>query len=225
MNLELGINIAGKEWIIPDTIINLWIVVILLSVFALIVNKKIKKARVEDVPSNFLNIVELLVESVDGLVESTMGSHNMRFAPYIFTLTLLLVVSNLFGLTGLKPPTSDYSVTLALALVTFVLTQYWAWKNGGGIIGYIKGYGEPMALLAPLNIIGELSNPISLSFRLFGNIMSGGIIMALVYAAAGYVAPVIAVPLHAYFDLFAGVLQTFIFIMLSMIFIGGAEEV
>lgn len=224
MNLELGIKIAGKELIIPDSIVNLWIIVLLLTVFALIVNKKIKKSKDNEAPSSFLNVIELLVESVDGLVESTMGSHNMRFSPYIFTLIVFLVVANLFGLTGLTPPTSDYSVTLALALITFALTQYWAWKNGGGLIGYIKGYGEPMPLLAPLNVIGELSNPISLSFRLFGNIMSGGIIMGLVYGAAGYVAPFIAAPLHIYFDLFAGALQAFIFIMLSMIFIGGAEE-
>lgn len=225
MNLELGIKIAGREWIIPETIVNLWVIVILLSMFAFIVNKKIKKAKADDVPSNFLNILEILVESVDGLVESTMGSQNMRFAPYMFTLIVFLVVANLFGLTGLKPPTSDYSVTLALALITFFLTQYWSWKNGGGIIGYIKGFGEPVALLAPLNVIGELSNPISLSFRLFGNIMSGGIIMTLVYSAAGYFAPIIAAPLHVYFDLFAGLLQAFIFVMLTMIFVGGAEEV
>ncbi len=222
--MELGITIGGKEWIIPDSIINLWFIVILLSIFAFIVNKKIKEAEADETPSNFLNVVELLVESVDGLVESTMGPQNMRFAPYIFTLAILLGVSNLFGLTGLTPPTSDYSVTLAFALVTFALTQYWAWKNGGGIIGYIKGYGEPMALLAPLNVIGELSNPISLSFRLFGNIMSGGIIMTLVYGAAGYFAPFVAAPLHVYFDLFAGILQAFIFIMLSMIFIEGRQE-
>lgn len=225
MNLELGIKIAGREWIIPETIVNLWVIVILLSMFAFIVNKKIKKAKADDVPSNFLNILEILVESVDGLVESTMGSQNMRFAPYMFTLIVFLVVANLFGLTGLKPPTSDYSVTLALALITFFLTQYWSWKNGGGIIGYIKGFGDPVALLAPLNVIGELSNPISLSFRLFGNIMSGGIIMTLVYSAAGYFAPIIAAPLHVYFDLFAGLLQAFIFVMLTMIFVGGAEEV
>jgi len=81
-----------------------------------------------------------------------------------------------------------------------------------------------MAFLTPLNVIGELANPISLSFRLFGNIMSGGIIMGLLYQALGYFAPIIAVPLHAYFDVFSGLLQTFIFIMLSMIFIGGRAE-
>lgn len=221
--LELLIRIAGREIIVPDTIVNVWIVVILLILFAFVVNSKIKKANAKEIPSNFLNIVELLVEASEGLVKTTMGPQNMSFSPYILTLIVFLLVANLFGLLGFSPPTSDYSVTFSLALITFVLTQYWKFKNSGNLFSYLKGYTEPMALLTPLNIIGDLANPISLSFRLFGNVMSGGIIMALIYEGAGFVAPVIAAPLHAYFDVFSGVLQTFIFTMLSMIFIGGRE--
>lgn len=225
ISLEILIKFAGGEILIPDTIVNMWFVAIVLVIFAFIVNNKIKKAKANEVPSNFLNVVELLIESVDNLVGSTMGKQNIkRFGPYILTLALFLAVANLLGLVGLTPPTSDYSVTLALALVTFVLTQFWTFKNNGGIGGYLKSFGDPMPLLAPLNIIGELANPVSLSFRLFGNIMSGGIILALLYQALGYFAPVVALPLHAYFDIFSGLLQTFIFIMLSMIFIEGATE-
>ncbi len=221
--MELLIRIAGREIIVPDTIVNVWIVVILLIIFAFVVNNKIKKANVDEIPSNFLNVVELLVEAAEGLVKTTMGPQNINFAPYFLTIIVFLLVANLFGLLGFSPPTSDYSVTFSLALITFVLTQYWKFRNSNGLFGYLKGFTEPMVLLTPLNIIGELANPISLSFRLFGNIMSGGIIMALIYQAAGLVAPVIAAPLHAYFDVFSGVLQTFIFTMLSMIFIGGRE--
>lgn len=222
--LELLLKIFGREIIIPDTIVNMWIVTILLIIFAFIVNNKIKKARTDEVPSNFLNVVELIVESIENLVKSTMGTQNIKFVPYILTLALFLAVANLFGLLGFTPPTSDYSVTFSLALITFVLTQYWSFRNNGGFLGYLKGFTEPMAFLTPLNVIGELANPVSLSFRLFGNIMSGGIIMGLLYQALGYFAPIIAVPLHAYFDVFSGLLQTFIFIMLSMIFIGGRAE-
>lgn len=223
--LELLIRIAGREIIVPDTIVNMWVVTILLIIFALVVNSKVKKAKAGEAPSNFLNVVEMLVESIEGLVNSTMGEQNTkRFSPYILTLACFLAVANLFGLLGFSPPTSDYSVTLSLALVTFVLTQYWSFKNAGGFFKYLKGFTEPMVFLTPLNVIGELANPISLSFRLFGNVMSGGIIMALLYQALGYFAPIIATPLHAYFDVFSGLLQTFIFIMLSMIFIGGAAE-
>lgn len=222
--MELMFKIAGREIIVPDTIVNMWIITIILTIIALIVNDKIKKARSDEVPSNFLNLVEIVVESVENLVKSTMGPQNMRFGPYIFTLAVFLAVANLFGLLGFTPPTSDYSVTLSLALVTFVLTQYWSFKNAGGFFGYLKGFTQPMAFLTPLNVIGELANPVSLSFRLFGNIMSGGIILGLIYQAAGLFAPVLAAPLHAYFDVFSGLLQTFIFIMLTMIFVGGVAE-
>ena len=222
--MELLIRIAGKNIIVPDTIVNTWVVTVLLIIFALVVNKKIKKANIDEAPSNFLNVIEALVDVVEGLVKDTMGPQNMKFAPYILTLMCFLVVANLFGLLGFSPPTSDFSVTFSLALITFALTQYWSFKNAGGLLGYLKGFTEPMFFLTPLNVIGELANPISLSFRLFGNIMSGGIIMALLYSALGYIAPLITPPLHAYFDVFSGVLQTFIFVMLSMIFIGGAAE-
>lgn len=223
--MELLIKIAGNEFIITDTIVNMWIITIVLIGFAVFANSKLKKAKSDEVPSNFLNIVEIIVEATDGLVETNMGKHNVkRFGPYIFTLAIFLAVANLSGLLGISPPTSDYSVTLSLALITFVLTQYWSFKNAGGLGGYLKGYTEPMAFLTPLNVIGELANPISLSFRLFGNIMSGGIIMALLYGALGYFAPIVTPLLHAYFDVFSGLLQTFIFLMLTMIFVGGMEE-
>lgn len=220
MKIEFTLNVFGRSILIPDTIVNVYLVVILLLIFAAIVNKKVKEAGADEKPSNFLNVIELAVEAVQNLVKQTMGAKHLRFAPYIFTLMAFLLFANLFGLIGFTPPTSDYSVTLTLALITFTLTQFYGLKTNG-FLGYLKGFTEPMAFLTPLNIIGELANPISLSFRLFGNILSGVIIMGLLYQALGLIAPIITPPLHAYFDLFSGVLQTFIFSMLTMIFIGG----
>lgn len=220
MKIEFVFNLFGRTIHIPDTIVNVYLVVIILLALALLVNRKIRQARADERPSNFLNVIELAVESVETLVKQTMGAKHIEFVPYVFTLMAFLLFANLFGLLGFSPPTSDYSVTLTLALITFTLTQFFGLKNNG-ILGYLKGFTEPMVFLTPLNIIGELANPISLSFRLFGNILSGVIIMGLVYQAVGFLAPLIAPPLHAYFDLFSGVLQTFIFSMLTMIFIGG----
>lgn len=221
MKIEMALKLFGKELFIPDTIVNVWIVSIIIIILALVVNKKIKDADVNEKPTGFLNVIEILIEAVDGLVKSTMGEKNMSFAPYILTLVLFLAFSNLFGLVTFTPPTSDYSVTLTLALMTFFLTQFHKFKSAG-FLGYFKSYTEPMAFLTPLNILGELANPISLSFRLFGNILSGVIIMGLLYTALGYFAPLLTPWLHAYFDIFSGVLQTFIFSMLTMIFIGDA---
>lgn len=197
--MEITLQLFGNEYVIAETIVNTWIIVILLSIFAIYVNRKIKKARVNEKPSKFLNFIELLVEGVESLVETTMGRDKLGFAPYIGTLALYLVVANLFGLIGLKPPTSDYNVTFALAIITFVLTQYYGLKSKG-LGGYIKGFFEPFWPLFPLNVIGELANPVSLSFRLFGNILSGVIIMFLLYQALGAFSIIVAPVFHAYFD-------------------------
>lgn len=222
--MELSLTIGGREILIHDTIFNLWLVIIFLSILSFIVNKKIKEADVREKPTGFLNVIEILVESIHNLVENTMGRKNIKFAPYIFTIMVFLGLANLLGLIGLTPPTSDYSVTFSLAIITFIITQIMTFKTQKGVGGYLKSFAEPFVLLTPLNVIGELANPISLSFRLFGNIMSGGIIMTLLYNALGYFAPLVTPVLHGYFDMFSGLLQTFIFGMLTMIFISGATE-
>lgn len=221
--MEFIVKIGNWEIFIPETITSLFVVIILLTIFSLYVNSKVKKAEADGVPSNFLNVIEMAVEAIDGLVESTMGPNNMKFAPFIFSLMIFISTANLVGLIGLTPPTSDLSVTLTLALNTFFMVQIISIKTNGGL-GYIKTFLEPYVLLSPLNIIGELANPVSLSFRLFGNILSSGLIMTLFYGAFGLIAPFIAAPFHAYFDLFAGLLQAFIFTMLTMVFVAGATE-
>ena len=124
---------------------------------------------------------------------------------------------------------------MCLSITTFVLTQFFGVRKKG-IVNYSKGFLQPMPFLLPLNIIGELANPISLGFRLFGNIVAGIIIMSLLYGALGGFTEMllgITVPLfqagvpavlHIYFDMFAGLLQSFIFTMLTMVFISGAME-
>ena len=119
-------------------------------------------------------------------------------------------------------------------MITFCMIYYAGVKFHG--LKYFKGLLEPIPFLLPLNIIGEVAKPISLSFRPFGNILGGAVIMALLYQFLGWLSTlipgvsipigqlVIPVPLHLYFDLFAGLLQAFIFIMLTMVFVGNAAE-
>ncbi len=221
---EMGIKfmLGGKEIFIHDTIVNSIIITIGLIIFAFVVNSKIKKADPTKKPTGLVNVMEIVYTMVHDLVESTMGKGptRERLFPYLMTLVLFLPIANIFGLLGFSPPTSDYNVTLSLALITFVMTQYYGIKTNK-LSGYLKGYIEPVAFLLPLNIVGEISNPISLSFRLFGNILSGGIIMGLLYQALGWIAPLLTPVFHTYFDLFAGFIQTFIFLMLTMVFVGG----
>lgn len=206
---------------ITTTTINMWIVMAGITLFCILSTRNLKR-----VPGKLQTIAETIVGSINGLTESTMGKSNMGFAPYMLTLFMFLGIANLVGLVGLRPPTADLTVTFALSLLTFFLTQIFAIKSKG-VGGFLKGFLEPIPLLLPINIIGEIANPISLSFRLFGNMLGGVIIMSLIYGALTslmYFAVGIPILAHLYFDVFSGLLQSFIFVMLSMVFISMAME-
>ncbi|NLB32343.1 MAG: F0F1 ATP synthase subunit A [Tissierellia bacterium] len=221
--MEIAIILNGKETIIPDTIISLLIIAIVLIVFALLVNSKVKKAKFEEAPSGLLNIMELFVETMDGMVKDNIGEKFISMSPFMLTLITLIAVSNLSGLFGLTPPTSDYGVTLTLALIVFLIVQISHIISVGGFFKYLKSLTKPYILMTPINIISEISNPISMSFRLFGNVLSGVLITGLLYGSLGYFAPLVT-PLHIYFDIFVGLLQAFIFTMLTMTLIGSATN-
>lgn len=219
----MRIAINGKEIVISETVFNSILVVIVLSILALIVNYKIKKERVDKAPSNFINLIEMLVEFVDNLVLTNMGNSGMNLAPFIITILSYMGISNTLGIIGIKPPTSDLSITLTLGIGIFLLIQYTKLSTHGGLFGYLKSFTKPLSFITPINIISDLSNPVSMSFRLFGNIMSGSLIIALLHGSLGYFSPIIAAPLHLYFDLFIGLLQAYIFVMLTTIFVDQAK--
>ena len=139
-----------------------------------------------------------------------------------------MICANLSGLIGFDAPTSNYSITLAITLITFILIQYNAFKKKGGFT-YVKELVWP-----PTNLLSAVSPLISLSMRLFGNILSGTILMGLVYQFTGWLSsfiipfnflgPVLAPVLHAYFDVFAGCIQTLVFVTLSSILIAIEAE-
>lgn len=225
MDISISFTLGGVEKEINSTVVNTYIIVILLSLLAMYIGKKVKQTDFRAKPKGIVMFAELYVETIQKLTSDTMGPKNIGFAPYMGTLAIFLAVANLFGLVGFKPPTSDYNVTLALALMTFFLIHFNNLRFNGPV-NYIKGYFQPMAFLFPINLLGELAVPVSLSFRLLGNILSGTIIMSLMYSAfsgfVSFLAPFITPVFHGYFDVFSGLLQTFIFVMLSMVFISGA---
>ena len=214
-------ELFGQELWITNTHISLLLVVITLTIFALFANRAIKAADPNEVPGTFLNIIEYLVETVDNLTRANMGEkHGWKFSNYIGTLFAFLLVANLSGLFGLRPPTADYGVTLGLALITFVLIHYNGFKYEKA--GHVGKLFQPI-LLTPINIIGEIATPLSMSLRLFGNILSGTVMMGLLYGLLPkllqfFIWPVFG-GLHAYFDVFSGAIQSYVFCMLTMVFI------
>ncbi len=208
---------------ITTTHVSLLLVVLILCGFSIAAGQAMKKGR--EVPGGFQNVIELIVEKLDGMVDSTMGRNAPKFYNYIGTVFIFILFSNISGLLGLRPPTADYGVTFPLGVLTFILIHFNQFK-----------YQKPKAIWAdmcsplppwlpiwfPINVISEIAVPISLSLRLFANILSGTIMMALIYGLLGMIATAWPAALHVYFDLFSGAIQTYVFCMLTMTYINNA---
>lgn len=217
--------------VVQKEVPSIIIITALLCAFCVFAGSRIKKADPYEKPTGIVFAALWLIEWVDGTVESMMGKGNVKaFGPYIGSLAMYLICANLSGLFGFNTPTMNLSVTLSLALITWALIQ-WATVKSNGVGGYVKGLFEPIPLLFLGNLIGKFSPLISLSMRLFGNILSGSILMSLVYTACSALSNlvlgwtglnfnifgvVLAPVLHAYFDVFAGFIQMYIFISLTM---------
>lgn len=223
-------NLMGHEIPITFSVVSQWVAMLVIMGSVFIMTRKLEK-----VPRSKSQIwLEVIVEKINNLVRDNMGEKYLNYAPFIGTLMIYLLVLNLFGLTGFRPPTSDYSVALALAIISFVVIQAHAIKKLG-VGHYLGGFGKPFWFMTPLNIIERAIVPVSLSLRLFGNITAAVIIVELLYKALGYFSnalhlkiPVLQIllpiPFHIYFDLFDGAIQMFIFVMLTMIFIKTTSE-
>jgi F-type H+-transporting ATPase subunit a len=199
----------------------MWIIMAVLIAFAVIARIQLKKFT--DIPKGFQNIIEMIIEFFDNFVVGTAGEKLRSLGNWYFMVFTFVLLSNLSGMFTLRPPTADWTVTVALAASTFFLIQFMGIKYRG--VSYLKSFIEPFFVFAPLNIIGEIARPIALSFRLFGNILSGLILMGVIYALVPWFVRIgIPAPLHAYFDLFIGCIQAYIFTILSLAFIGGAAE-
>lgn len=215
------LEIGGVEVWITRTMVNTWIIMLVLVIFAVFV--RLMLPRFKEIPGGFQNAVEAAVETFDNFVRNSGGEKLMPLGKWFFTVFVFVFISSISGILGFRPPTADWATTFALALGTFVLIQYMGIKHRK--TEYLKTFIQPHPVFLPLNLIGELARPVSLSFRLFGNVLSGLILMTLVYSLV----PVflqfgIPAVLHAYFDLLMGALQTYIFCVLSLMFIRGAAE-
>ncbi|MFP4661382.1 MAG: F0F1 ATP synthase subunit A [Halanaerobiales bacterium] len=203
---------------ITDTLIVSWIIVILLIVFT-----KLATMNLKLIPGKLQSALEILVEAIHGQIEPMLPGEGWKYFPLIATMFIYVGVSNLISLVpipGNVSPTSDLNMTVALALIIFFVSNIDAIKRAG-LWNYLKGFAEPMPFLLPINIIGELAKPISHSFRLFGNVIGGGIIMALLYSAAPWLVPL---PFHFWFDIFVGLIQTLIFGTIGVAYIAVAKD-
>lgn len=236
MNIEINgpkilFNLFGIEWLpVNETIVNSWMIIVAVFILCKLLTRKLEKIPT----TRTQQLAEKIVISIDNLVASTMGERNMAYAPYILTIFVFSAIGSLIGLLGFRSITGDVNTTLAWALITFVLIYAAGIKKNG--LKYFKGLIEPVPVMLPMNILSEISTPVSMCFRHFGNIIAGMVITVLIYGALSALTmsllniafPVFAVGIPAvlsvYFDVFSGCMQAFIFSMLSMVYISGANS-
>lgn len=238
--LPFDIPILGPIQI-TETLVVSWIVMAIITGLCIFLTHNLK---VENITKRQA-FAEMLVETADKFVIGNMGEKFRGFIPFVAALFATSVVSNLISLIGLRSPTADLNTEAAWAIVVFVIITQQKIK-AGGFFGYLKGFTQPIPVLTPFNILSELATPISMACRHFGNILSGVVINGLLYAALALASskllglipgavgavlsniPILDVGIPAilsvYFDWFSGVMQAYIFCMLTTMYIANAAE-
>lgn len=218
LNIRFHGYFFGNENIwITETTINMWIIGGAMILFALVL-RSMMGAWNPGRPSGVQNAVEALVEVFNNYVKSITGEKYAYFGNYFFTVFLFIMLSNLSGLVLLRNPTADLAVTFALSFLSFFIIHLMGIVHSKG--EYFKGFISPHPVMLPLNLIGELTPAISLSFRLFGAVVGGFVVSTLIYNLAPVFMRVgLPIIIHAYFDVFGGILHAFIFVTLSMVFL------
>lgn len=216
----------------PNVVSTLIIITVLALVF-IIVGLKVKNLDPSKAPKGFLFLCVFIVDFFNKFLKEYISGKRLKFfAPYLFTIIIFLALANTASLFGLMPPLANIGVALSFSLMTFIMIKVAEFKFQGignklkGIIGPVK----PLApIMIPINLIGEISTPFSMGLRLFVNLMSGTVIAAMVYTAVsailGFLGSIFAgVFLHAIFDIFFGLIQAFVFFMLSTVNISMASD-
>jgi F-type H+-transporting ATPase subunit a len=242
-----GVNVTGaliyvripfviQDIVITEAQINSWLILITIFGVCLYMTHGLK----ENPTLKRQHFAEMMVEKAEALISDNMGDYYMVFTPFIMAIMAISAFSSLMSLFGLFPPTSDMNVVAGWSILVFGIITYYKLKCGP--LNYMKEFTKPVAVLTPINVIGEFATPISMAFRHYGNVLSGVVVSVLVGAAlqglskmllgwaGGFIGSIpllqVGIPaiLSVYFDVFSGLLQAFIFAMLTMLYVSGAFD-
>jgi len=218
------INIFGLAVDVKDTVVVMWIIMAVMIAFSIFLTRKLTA-----VPHKKQNVAEVIVEFINNIVKDAIGEHHWKaFAPYLGTIMLFLVFANTVSIFNiipgegfkLRPPTRNINVTVCLAMMSISVVIY-AGIRYKKPSGWLKSFVEPLPIMLPFKILDYAIKPLSLALRLFGNILGAFIIMELIYAA---VPPIVPAALSLYFDLFDGILQAYVFMFLTSLYIAEVLE-
>lgn len=203
---------------IGEHVMYTWFVMLLLIVVAVLV-----KSSIKTVPGGLQNFFEPIISGIEGMIDETMGHHGKAYFPLIATLAIFILTSNLVALIpGFYPPTANLNTNAAMALTVFVMTHIIGFKEHG--VGYLKQFCGPVPWLAPLifpiELVGHLARPLSLTLRLFGNMYGHEIVLMIFFTLVPFLVPL---PMMV-MGVMVAFIQAFVFMLLSMIYIAGAIE-
>ena len=203
------IPIFGGIEVAESTVIS-WVIMAIIVILTLVLTRNM---RVEK-PGKLQVGVEYTVTALQNLVRGIIGHEGERYVPYLSTVLVFLGISNIFAIFGMKPPTKDLNVTAALAIMSIVLIEYSGIHAKGGK-RFVHSLAEPIALMTPMNILEIAIRPTSLCMRLFGNVLGAFVIMELLKLVVPVFVPAV---FSLYFDLFDGLIQTYVFVFLTSLF-------
>ncbi|WFR59333.1 F0F1 ATP synthase subunit A [Anaerocolumna sp. AGMB13025] len=194
---------------IPNSVVVTWGIMAVIMILTLVFVRNLKL-----VPTKKQVCVETFVGFITGIFKNILGEEGKRYVPYLSTVLIYLGCANLIGLIGFTPPTKDLNITAGLAVMSIILIEYSGIHQRGGK-GWVKSFGEPMGILAPINLMESFIRPVSLCMRLFGNILGGFVVMELIKIAVPLIVPI---PFSFYFDIFDGLIQAYVFVFLTTLF-------
>lgn len=210
------IHLGSLDIPIAESTVITWVIMAVVLLVSIFLTRNLK---VRDISKRQL-AAETIVTKLESFVEDMTGEEGKRYVPYLCTVIVYIAMANLIGLFGMKPPTKDLNVTAALAIMSIVLIQY-AGIHAKGTKGWLKSFTQPMAIVTPINILELFIKPLSLCMRLFGNVLGAFVIMEMLKILIPVAIPV---PFSFYFDIFDGLIQAYVFVFLTSLYIKEAVE-
>lgn len=217
LNCEIVFTIPVMGGIpVAESVVVTWIIMAILFVFAFLVTRNLK---VEE-PGKGQLFLESAISALNDMVAGMVGHKGLDYVQYLITVLIYICLADIIGLLGFKPPTKDLTVTISLSVMSIFLIQI-AGIRAKGVGGWLRSFKEPVAIMLPINIMELLIRPLSLCMRLFGNVLGAFVIMELIKSCVPVFIPV---PFSLYFDFFDGIIQAYVFVFLTSLFINEAVE-
>lgn len=201
---------------VAESVVITWVIMAFMLILAICMTKNLKVQN----PGKRQVILETAVCGLQNMVKGIIGEEGAGYVPYLVTVIVYIGISNIIGLFGMKPPTKDLNVTGALAIMSIILIEY-SGIHAKGVKRWAKSFAEPVAVVAPLNVLEIFIRPLSLCMRLFGNVLGAFVVMELLKIIMPAILPI---PFSLYFDIFDGLIQAYVFVFLTSLFIKEAIE-